>query len=84
MTMLPSLTNLFCDTDVQVSTAGHRYLGAPLGSESFMDLLQKYPNGRQKYINWLNWLILNLRQHMEPLLMVLLEDGFLLYEQYQT
>ena len=30
-------TNLFCDTDVQVSTAGHRYLGAPLGSESFIE-----------------------------------------------
>ena len=30
-------TNIFCDTDVQVSTAGHRYLGAPLGSESFIE-----------------------------------------------
>ena len=30
-------TNIFCDTDIQVSTAGHRYLGAPLGSESFIE-----------------------------------------------
>ena len=27
-------TNLFSDTDIQVSAEGHRSLGAPLGSES--------------------------------------------------
>ena len=29
-------TNLFSDTDIQVSTEGHRYLGASLGSKSFI------------------------------------------------